>query len=90
MSEEGELELKRSDGTIVRVNVDIVDEIITTKKQDEETASRFAHYSASILSILLGQNLRDFFPVAIEKIHGGLHHQDADRFARGVEIPGFC
>ena len=49
-SEEGELELTRSDGTVVRVNVNIVDDIITTKKQDDETASRLAHYSANILN----------------------------------------
>jgi len=48
MSEEGELELKRIDGTVFRINVDIVDEIITTKEKDEETASRLAHYSASV------------------------------------------
>ena len=86
--------MARRDGTVVRVNVNVVDDIITTKRQDDDTASRLAHYSAKILSkdpqyrhvqaknfqqalggrieLLLGQNLRDFFPVTIMNIHGGL------------------
>ena len=49
LTEEGELTLTRRDGTVVTANVNIVDEMITTRKQDDETASRLAHYSAKVI-----------------------------------------
>ena len=49
LSEEGELIMTRSDGTQVKANVNIADDIITTKKQDRDTARRLAHYNAKIL-----------------------------------------
>ena len=96
-SEVGELTLTRNDGTVVTANVNVVDEILTTKKQSKETLNRLAQYAAQIIreypeyrdvqadnfqqveggriELLLGQNLRDFFPVTIKNIHGNFLSQ---------------
>ena len=46
-SEIGELTLSRSDGLVVITNTHVVDEILTTKKQDKESLNRSQNFGSA-------------------------------------------